>query len=451
MKDIRCHNLALPYILGLGILTACSNSQIGVIGSDKKDITFFSIPSALNASAGLNENCSAVISGQNLEITVPYGTPVTSLVAIFVTTGASVGVDQIQQTSGRTINDFTNPKTYSVKAFDGTVASYTVTVTEALVSVKPEPSYFYVEAGHSYDVVFSADMDTASIGKTWTSQDWSGSPLAYMMRTPFIIKADDFGGMFSPSTQRFLDEVSEVHGVAGLGIITGALSNIRDESTIDSYKNLSQQGFELWFHGQTHLIISPTDTEFLGASLASQEYSFEQGTTIGKSILGVDFHTFGAPGNVADSNTVIALNTYPQFVVWLFGDGAPDPKLMVLLWNPGIEYAVGRVESDSIFKTTLDTLPLNPSRPIIVQIHPYVWLELDHQNFVEILKDIVGRGSLRFTCPYDWWQYENNLGKVTLTKIGPQSYTLDMTRATTGMRLQVDPNGPLPTGIVLLQ
>ena len=175
MKDIRCHNLALPYILGLGILTACSNSQLGVIGSDKKDITFFSIPSTLNASAGLNENCSAVISGQNLELTVPYGTPVTSLVAIFVTTGASVSVDQIQQKSGRTINDFTNTKTYCVKAFDGSVANYTVTVTEAPFSIKSEPSYFYVEAGHSYNIVFSADMDNASLGKTWTSQDCLGT------------------------------------------------------------------------------------------------------------------------------------------------------------------------------------------------------------------------------------------------------------------------------------
>ena len=276
-------------------------------------------------------------------------------------------------------------------------------------------------------------------------------PLAYMMRRPFIIKADDFGGILTSSVQRFLDEVSEFHGVAGLGIIASFVSTLKDESTVDSYKSLSQQGFELWFHGYAHLIISPTDTEFLGASLASQEYSFEQGTTIGKSILGVDFHTFGAPGNAADSNTIIALNAYPQFVVWFFGDGVSDPNLMVLLWNPGIEDTAGIVNPPSVFQDRLDIILSEPARPIVVQVHPFAWGDLDHQYFVEILEDVVSRGSLRFTCPYDWWQYENNLGNVTLTKTGPQSYTLDMARATTGMRLQVDPNGPLPENIVLLQ
>ena len=63
---------------------------------------------------------------RSVTVSVPHGTDVTSLIAVFETTGAQVSVDDTEQTSGVTINDFTEPLTYLVTAEDGTSASYRV-------------------------------------------------------------------------------------------------------------------------------------------------------------------------------------------------------------------------------------------------------------------------------------------------------------------------------------
>ncbi len=60
---------------------------------------------------------------------MPSGTDRAHLVATFATTGASVSVGGVPQTSGVTTNDFTNPVTYRVTAADASTADYVVTVS----------------------------------------------------------------------------------------------------------------------------------------------------------------------------------------------------------------------------------------------------------------------------------------------------------------------------------
>jgi hypothetical protein len=66
----------------------------------------------------------------SIALGVPYETDLTKLVAIFTTTGASVKVGAILQTSGSNINDFSNPLSYVVAASDGETQTYVVTVTK---------------------------------------------------------------------------------------------------------------------------------------------------------------------------------------------------------------------------------------------------------------------------------------------------------------------------------
>jgi len=68
-------------------------------------------------------------TGKTIAVTMPSGTNVTSLVATFTTTGASVEVGSTVQISGTTVHNFTNPVVYTVTAADGTTQDYTVTVT----------------------------------------------------------------------------------------------------------------------------------------------------------------------------------------------------------------------------------------------------------------------------------------------------------------------------------
>jgi hypothetical protein len=72
---------------------------------------------------------NGVINGTNIAITVPFGTNVTALVAYFITTGASIKVGVVDQVSGTTANNFTNPVTYRVTADDASTQDYIVTVT----------------------------------------------------------------------------------------------------------------------------------------------------------------------------------------------------------------------------------------------------------------------------------------------------------------------------------
>ena len=72
-----------------------------------------------------------------IELTVPYGTDRTRLVASFkVSPEAVVKVEGVEQVSGETVQDFTNPVKYIVTAQDGTAREYTVTVTVAPSSEK---------------------------------------------------------------------------------------------------------------------------------------------------------------------------------------------------------------------------------------------------------------------------------------------------------------------------
>jgi len=112
-------------IVGVFVITGCGEDHPNVSGS--KAIAAFS----LNGVTGtINE------TAKTIAVTVPNGTNVTALAATFATTGASVKVGGVAQTSGTTLNNFTSPVVYTVTAGDASTALYTVTVTIAPINAK---------------------------------------------------------------------------------------------------------------------------------------------------------------------------------------------------------------------------------------------------------------------------------------------------------------------------
>jgi uncharacterized repeat protein (TIGR02543 family) len=87
----------------------------------------FAVPQAIGT---IDENTKAI------SITVPYGTNVKKLIAIFTSTGTSIKVGAAVQVSGTTQNDFTNSVIYTISAADGSSAYYTVMVTAASSNAK---------------------------------------------------------------------------------------------------------------------------------------------------------------------------------------------------------------------------------------------------------------------------------------------------------------------------
>jgi trimeric autotransporter adhesin len=135
-SSIRKNYLKLNIILVfLYVLSACSllpNSS-EVTKNKSKNITNYSFPS-LSISVSIDEINNSV------NITVPFGTNLTKLVASFSTSGVSIKIGSILQISSVTQNDFTNPVTYTVTAEDGSTRNYKVTVITAAASMNADLS-----------------------------------------------------------------------------------------------------------------------------------------------------------------------------------------------------------------------------------------------------------------------------------------------------------------------
>jgi len=106
--------------------------------SSSKAITAYSFVGFPGYAGTINE------PAKTIEVTLPFGTDVTNLIATFTTTGTGVRVGSAVQTSGTTPNNFTSPVVYTVTATDGSTVTYTVNVTVASSSAKAITAFSFV-------------------------------------------------------------------------------------------------------------------------------------------------------------------------------------------------------------------------------------------------------------------------------------------------------------------
>jgi hypothetical protein len=121
----------------------------------------------------LSPKKTATISDTNISLLVPFGTDVTKLIAEFtVSSLAKVTIQQVEQVSGVTSNDFTNPVVYTVTAEDGSTKEYLVKIeiekntaslqqlTDQVISVYPNPvqSVAFLSAKLPIDEVTITDI-----------------------------------------------------------------------------------------------------------------------------------------------------------------------------------------------------------------------------------------------------------------------------------------------------
>lgn len=105
------------------------------------------------------------VDEHTINVTVSVGTVLTALVPSFtLSAGAEATVGGVEQVSGVTANDFTNPVTYTVEAEDGTIVDWVVTVNVASTpafTVNPTSNDF-----GTVDVGSSSDPTTFTITNT---------------------------------------------------------------------------------------------------------------------------------------------------------------------------------------------------------------------------------------------------------------------------------------------
>lgn len=142
----RIFNFLFMVLFVAALFTACGSGGGGGVAaplSSAKAITAFSFTNPA-ATGTINE------SAKTIAVTMPYGTNVTSLVATFATTSASVTVNSILQVSGTTPNDFTSSVAYTVTAADGSTTIYTVSIT---IAVSPILTGINITAGDGYTII----------------------------------------------------------------------------------------------------------------------------------------------------------------------------------------------------------------------------------------------------------------------------------------------------------
>jgi hypothetical protein len=139
-------------------------------GKELKEFGF-----AKPAAAGIINEAAKGIS-----VKVPFGTDVTKLAAVFTCSEkASVKVTNVDQFSGVTINDFTNPVKYTVMAQDGSVQDYTVTVTTTASDEKKINEFSFKieniivkasidELNHNISVIVPAETDLTKLVAIFT-------------------------------------------------------------------------------------------------------------------------------------------------------------------------------------------------------------------------------------------------------------------------------------------
>ncbi len=75
-----------------------------------------------------------VITGTSVTLNVPYGTNLKNLIPTFSHNGSKVFLNNTEQVSGKTANDFTNPLLYEIQAENGSRKQYTIVVVSGTLT-----------------------------------------------------------------------------------------------------------------------------------------------------------------------------------------------------------------------------------------------------------------------------------------------------------------------------
>lgn len=150
---------------------------IAIASSPAKELTTFEFASTIN---GLPSDAVGVINGTAIAVTVPYATDPSALVSTFTTTGASVAVGGVVQTSSVTANNFTMPVAYVVTAADGSTQTYTVTVTVAASPAKDITSFQFLSKDNA---ALMADVAATITGTTIAATVPAGTDVTGLIAT----------------------------------------------------------------------------------------------------------------------------------------------------------------------------------------------------------------------------------------------------------------------------
>lgn len=199
----------LLYLALFSLFISCSDNPEVELSSVSKLESFSFQPSH---NAGLEEVVTGKINNHNIDLSIPYHTPLNGLIATFDYKGVEIQVGAMAQTSGVTANNFSEPVVYAVIAEDGTKTNYTVTVTNQLPRL---PSVYINTASgapildkESYvtstikiedlDTYFSSDVSVTTAGKV----KGRGNSTWAKPKKPYRIKLDSKASLLGMNSHK---------------------------------------------------------------------------------------------------------------------------------------------------------------------------------------------------------------------------------------------------------
>lgn len=218
----RAHQRILILFLVLSVFAACKSGGGGSNPlSDAKAITAFALYTSPTASSPIAIG-TIDESAKTIAVTVPYGTDVTALVAGYITTGSSVSVDSVNQVNGTTQNDFTSPQAYVVTAGNGSIATYTVTVTKADGSAKAITAFALATGatGTIPDAIGIINEPAKTIAVTVPYGTNVTALVATFITTGASVKVDSTGQISGSTANDFTDPVDYIVTAANSSMAT---------------------------------------------------------------------------------------------------------------------------------------------------------------------------------------------------------------------------------------
>jgi peptidoglycan/xylan/chitin deacetylase (PgdA/CDA1 family) len=226
--------------------------------------------------------------------------------------------------------------------------------------------------------------------------DLSATAMETAQRPVVVIKADDLryypnDAVFGAGWNRFIAFAQE----KGIRISIGIICDSLDQDAPEYFEKIRQLNdaalVEFWNHGYHHRRDRETGfSEFRGPDYETQLETLLISQALAREKLGFPFHSFGAPFNAVDQNTVKALRQIPELNSWLYGinDAALLPGQVVLDRSVRVEQPV-HYPNYEVF--TADFLK-DSNRPYyVLQVHPGGWDEERLEVFGEIVAFLLQR------------------------------------------------------------
>jgi hypothetical protein len=265
---VTLNNFTGPVIY---IVTADDNSSrqytvtATVEKATTKNISYFAFLTDSNPFIG--SDITGIITGKDIQVVIPYGISRDNLVAYFTTDGETVKIGETIQEYGVTSNDFTNTKTYTVTAEDGTSNEYTITVSVAKSDAKAITQFYLDgekgtinESAHTITVNFEASkiltnltadfVNTGVIVEANSNPQVSGITMNdFTNPVVYTVTADD--GSKQPYTVTAVKDAS-ITGLWNFEYGTDGSYTVTGTATVPG-----PTGSALQFNGQTDYVKTP--------------------------------------------------------------------------------------------------------------------------------------------------------------------------------------------------